>query len=266
MPDYRDNFRDVNENNKESLFEVQFTEGTGTDINWCCEPAGSWKQVQAISVTYGMEGAGFSDYLPTQWIYDEYKKEKTVNGKSDPRLLVTIASYEPADSSVLAYGRPWWNPTTSIYPRKYTNDGVGNGKAFEAAAESGINYRVLRFADILLMYAEVLNETNKTAEAYPYIQQVRTRAKLPDLATTKPGMTQAQMRDQLSHERALEFAIEGQRVVDLIRWGWFSDPAKLALLKTHDADFNTYTTGNEWLPVPQSELDVNKNLLPNPAN
>lgn len=266
MPDYRDNFKDVNENNKESLFEVQFTEGTGTDINWCCDPAGSWKQVQAISVTYGMEGAGFSDYLPTQWIYDEYKKEKTVDGKSDPRLLVTIASYEPDDNSTKAYGRDWWNPITSIYPRKYTNDGVGNGKAFEGAAESGINYRVLRYSDILLMYAEVLNETNKTAEAYPYIQQVRSRAKLPDLATTKPGMTQAQMRDQLSHERALEFAIEGQRINDLIRWGWFSDPSKLAELKTHDADFNTYKAGHEYLPIPQQELDVNKNLLPNSAN
>jgi hypothetical protein len=116
------------------------------------------------------------------------------------------------------------------------------------------------------MYAEVLNETGNTTGAYPLIQQVRTRAKLPDLATAKPNLTQAQMRDQLAHERALEFAIEGQRIVDIIRWGWLNDPAKLAELKTHDADFNTYTPGNEWLPIPQSELDVNKNLLPNPAN
>ena len=266
VADYRDNFRDKNENNSESLFEVQFTEGTGTDINWCCDPVGSWKQVQAISVTYGMEGAGFSDYLPTRWIYNEYKLEKTIAGKSDPRLLVTIASYEPADNSTQAYGRAWFNPQTSIYPRKYTNDGVGNGKPFEGAAESGINYRVLRYADILLMYAEVLNETGKTAQAYSYIQQVRTRASLPDLAVTKPGMTQAQMRDQLGHERALEFAIEGQRINDIIRWGWLYNPTKLAELKSHDADFNTWTPGNEYLPIPQQELDVNKNLLPNPAN
>lgn len=266
MPDYRDNFKDVNENNAESLFEVQFTEGKGSDINWCCDPNANWKQVQGISVTYGMEGAGFSDYLPTRWIYNEYKKEKTVDGKDDPRLLVTIASYEPADNSVLAYGRAWWNPDTAIYPRKYTNDGVGNGKPVEVAAESGINYRVLRYADILLMYAEVLNETNKTGDAYSYIQQVRSRARLPDLATVKPNMTQAQMRDQLAHERALEFAIEGQRIHDLIRWGWFYDAAKLAELKSHDRDFDTWTPGNEYLPIPQVELDVNKNLKPNPAN
>jgi hypothetical protein len=266
MPDYRDNFRDKNENNAESLFEVQFTEGSGSDINWAGDPVGSWKQVQAISVTYGMEGAGFSDYLPTRWIYDEYKKEKALDGKDDPRLLVTIASKEPSDNSVLAYGRAWWNADTAIYPRKYTNDGVGNGKPVENAAESGINYRILRYADILLMYAEVLNETGHTADAYAYIQQVRTRANLPDLATTKPGMTQVQMRDQMAHERALEFAIEGQRIQDLIRWGWFYDPAKLAELKSHDKDFNTWKPGNEYLPVPQVELDVNKNLKPNPAN
>jgi len=265
MADYRDNFKDANENNSESLFEVQFKEGEGTDFNWTGEPSSAWKQVQAVSITYAMEGAGFSDYLPTQWIYNEFKLEKTTGAKSDPRLLVTIASYEPADNSTLAYGRAWFNPQTKIYPRKYTNDGVGNGKPFETP-ESGINYRVLRYSDILFMYAEVLNELNRTAEAYPFIQQVRGRASLPDLAVVKPGLTQVQMRDQLAHERALEFSIEGQRIHDLIRWGWFNNPTKLAELKTHDADFNTYTTGNEWLPIPQRELDVNKNLLPNPAN
>ena len=173
MPDYRDNFKDVNENNSESLFEVQFAEGAGTDFNWTGEPSSAWKQVTAVSVTYGMEGAGFSDYLPTGWIYNEFKLEKTTDGKSDPRLLATIASYEPADNSTLAYGRPWFNPQNKIYPRKYTNDGLG--RAFETP-ESGINYRVLRYADILLMYAESLNELGRTAEAYPFIQQVRARA------------------------------------------------------------------------------------------
>jgi starch-binding outer membrane protein, SusD/RagB family len=276
VPNYRDNFKDVNENNSESLFEVQFAEGAGTDFNWTSDPTTSWKQVTAVSVTYGMEGAGFSDYLPTRWIYNEFKKEKTIEGKSDPRLLATIASYEPDDNSVMAYGQPWvaflkahingitdQQAEDKIYPRKYTNDGLG--RAFETP-ESGINYRVLRYSDILLMYAEVLNELNRTAEAYPYIQQVRTRAHLADLATVKPNMTQAQMRDQLGHERVLEFAIEGQRINDIIRWGWLYDPAKLAELKTHDIDFNTWTPGNEYLPVPQQELDVNKNLLPNPAN
>ncbi|MEO6731722.1 MAG: RagB/SusD family nutrient uptake outer membrane protein [Ferruginibacter sp.] len=263
MPDYRDNFKDVNENNAESLFEIQFTSGGSTD-NWCCEPNSSWRQWTSVSITYAMDGKGFSDYLPTRWIYNEFKLEKTTTAKSDPRLLATIASYEPADNSITAYGGPWTNPITNIYPRKYTNDGLG--PAFEAFGGSFINNRILRYADILLMHAEALNELNKTSEAYPFIQQVRTRALLPNLATVKPNMTQVQMRDQIAHERALEFSIEGQRINDIIRWGWLYNPTKLAELKTHDTDFDSWTPGNEYLPIPQTELDLNKNLLPNPAN
>ncbi len=263
MPDYRDNFKDVNENNAESLFEIQFTSGGSTD-NWCCEPNTNWKQWTSVSITYGMDGKGFSDYLPTRWIYNEFKVEKTIAGKSDPRLLATIASYEPADNSITAYGAAWANPLTNIYPRKYTNDGLGS--PFEAFGGSFINYRTLRYADILLMHAEALNELGRTTEAYPFIQQVRTRASLPDLAVVKPGLTQTQMRDQLAHERALEFSIEGQRIHDIIRWGWLYNPVKLAELKSHDNDFDSWTNGNEYLPIPQTELDLNKNLLPNPAN
>lgn len=71
MPDYRDNFKDVAENNRESLFEVQFTSGGSSD-NWCCEPNSTWIQWTSVSITYGMDGKGFSDYLPTRWIYNEY--------------------------------------------------------------------------------------------------------------------------------------------------------------------------------------------------
>lgn len=266
--EYKHNFDMAHENNVESLFEVQFAtpnEVGGSVVNWGGEPNANWRQVSAQAVTYAMEGKGFSDFLPTRWIYDEYKLEKTVDDKTDPRLLATIASYEPDDNSTLAYGQPWPHAEDRIFPRKYTNDGLG--AAFEEAPPvSGINYRVLRYADILLMYAEVLNELDQTDAAYAYIQLVRDRANLPDLAVAKPGMTQEEMRDQLAHERALEFACESQRINDIIRWGWLYDADKLAELRSHDTEFNTWTPGNEYLPIPQGELDVNKNLVPNPAN
>ncbi|MBD1365086.1 RagB/SusD family nutrient uptake outer membrane protein [Mucilaginibacter sp. ZT4R22] len=269
VPDFRDNFKPTNENNTESLFEIQFADPStvgGTVGNYGGEPNANWKQVNSIGHTYAMEGFGYSDFLPTRWIYDEFKKEKTVDGNLDPRLLATIASYEPGVSE-LAYFGPWNNPKTNIYPRKYTHDGIpGFVNENNGIENSGINYRVLRFSDVLLMYAEALNELGQTASAYPYIQRVRNRAKLPDLATTKPGMSQADMREQLAHERALEFAIEAQRINDIIRWGWLYNAGKLAELKTHDSDFNTWAPGNEYLPIPQTELDVNKNLKPNPAN
>jgi hypothetical protein len=268
MPDYRDNFKEINENNAESLFEVQFAQPDrvgGTVMNYGGEPGANWKQVSSTGRTYAMDGFGYSDFLPTRWIYNEFKLEKTTDSKSDPRLLATIASYEPADNSTTMYGKAWTHAQTAIYPRKYTHDGL-NWPGNDDQENSGINYRVLRYADVLLMNAEALNELGQTNNAYPLIQQVRTRAKLPDLATVKPNMTKEQMREQIAHERALEFAIESIRINDIIRWKWLYNPAKLAELKSHDADFNTWSPGNEYLPIPQRELDTNPNLKPNPAN
>lgn len=74
------------------------------------------------------------------------------------------------------------------------------------------------------------------------------------------------MKDQIAHERLLEFAVEGQRIHDLIRWGWFYDTEKLARLKAADTDFNTWKPGKEYLPIPLFELNANKNLSPNSAN
>lgn len=269
MSNYRDNFKPTNENNAESLFEVQFADPDavgGTVFNYGGEPNANWKQVSSVGHTYAMDGFGYSDFLPTRGIYDAFKEEKTVDGQLDPRLLSTIASFEPGISE-LAYGAIWKNPKTNIYPRKYTHDGIpGYTNENNGVENSGINYRILRYADVLLMYAEALNELGQTTQAYSYIQQVRNRAKLPDLATVRPNMTQEQMRDQLAHERYLELAIEGIRINDIIRWGWLYNPEKLQILKEHDADFTTWRPGKEYLPIPQRELDINKNLLPNAAN
>jgi len=111
-----------------------------------------------------------------------------------------------------------------------------------------------------LMYAECLNETGQTAAAYDHIQRVRNRVGLPDLKTTKPNMTQQQMRDQLAHERLLEFCLEGHRFDDIHRWGWLSNPTKLAELKARDPEFNTYKEGREYFPIPQREVDLNKHI------
>jgi len=121
----------------------------------------------------------------------------------------------------------------------------------------------MRYSDILLMYAECLNEQSQTAQAAPYIQQVRTRAKLPDITATLATMTQAKMRDQLSHERLLEFCLEGHRFDDLRRWGWLEDEGKLALLKSRDPEFNNYKAGKELYPIPQGEIDNNPGFKQN---
>lgn len=269
--DYRDNFSPFTENNQESLFEVQFAsadEVGGTVMNYGGEPSGSWRQVSSVGHTYAQDGFGYSDFLPTRWIYDEYKEEETVDGEIDPRLLVSIASFEPEANSTEVYnGVPWPHSEDAIFPRKYTHDGLGFNTESQGSVElSEINYRLMRYADVLLMYAEALNELERTPEAYEYIQEVRDRANLPNLSDVRPNMTQEQMRDQIAHERALEFSIESIRIHDIIRWGWLYDSQKLQELISHDSDFETWTPGKEYLPIPQSELDVNPNIEPNSAN
>lgn len=73
----------------------------------------------------------------------------------------------------------------------------------------------------------------------------------------KPGMFQQQMRDQLAHERLLEFGFEGHRFEDIRRWGWLQDPIKLAMLQQRDPEFSRYKPGRELYPIPQSEIDNN---------
>lgn len=263
VPNYADNFTDTNENNAESLFEVQFTrEAGGVGLSWGGIPVADWGKTSARAITYGPRAFGFTDVQPTFVLFNEFQEEKTKTGAIDPRLDATIFYRKPGGATPLyqttfeiAY-KDSPADLNDIYCRKYEN---GNGAiANEMDWRSGINERLLRYADILLMYAECLNETGNTAGAYTYIQMVRDRANLPNLVTAKPGLSQTAMREQIGHERFLEFALEGHRFDDIRRWGWLDDPAKLAWLKSRDAEFESFAKGREFFPIPQLEIDTNE--------
>ena len=267
VSNYRDNFTTVNENNSESLFEVQFSrDAGGVDLGWGGAPQSGWGKTTARAITYAPRVFGFTDVQPTWALFNEFKEEKTKTGEDDPRLDATIFYNKPGGMQL--YGKDFATFYASspadlndIFCRKYQNS---DGQfADENDWRSGINERLLRYADILLMYAECLNETGDTPGAYRYIQMVRDRVNLPDLETAKPGMSQAQMREQIGHERFLEFPLEGHRFDDIRRWGWLQDPTKLAWLKSRDAEFNSYTAGREYFPIPQLEMDNNPGTIQN---
>lgn len=260
VSNYRDNFTTANENNSESLFEVQFSrDAGGVDLGWGGAPASGWGKTSARAITYGPRGFGFTDVQPTWALFNEFQDEKTKTGDLDPRLDATIFYNKPGAK---LYGQDFAThyakssaDLNDLFCRKYQNS---DGEfANEMDWRSGINERLLRYADILLMYAECLNETGDTPGAYTYIQMVRDRVNLPDLAVTKPNMTAPQMREQLGHERFLEFALEGHRFDDIRRWGWLENETKLAWLKSRDNEFNSYTPGREFFPIPQAERDNN---------
>lgn len=261
VANYRDNFTDKNENNKESIFEVQFSrDAGGVDLGWGGAPASGWGKTSARAITYGPRAFGWTDVQPTWALFNEYHEELTTSGDVDPRLDATMFYNKPG--GMMLYGQDFAtfygnNPQdlNDLFCRKYENS---DGEyANEYDWRSGINERLMRYADVLLMYAECLNETGDTPGAYTYIQKVRDRVGLPDLSTTKPGMTKEQMREQIGHERFLEFSLEGHRFDDIRRWGWLQDPNKLAWLKSRDPEFETYSPGREYFPIPQLEMDNN---------
>ncbi|CAN5894946.1 hypothetical protein BH24BAC1_BH24BAC1_29560 [soil metagenome] len=134
------------------------------------------------------------------------------------------------------------------------------GEGFRSAN----NYRFIRYADVLLMYAETLNNLGRTADAYQYVSRVRQRAGLAPLSVAKPGLTQAQFQTQMEHERVTELAGEGHRWNDLARWGYFESQAKVDVLKQRDPAFSTFAVGtHHLLPLPQRDVDINPNLTQN---
>lgn len=269
VPDYRDNFTTNNENNSESIFEVQFSrDAGGVELGWGGAPQSNWGKTSARAITYAPRSFGWTDMQPTWTLFNEFHDEHTVDDQIDPRLDATIFYNKPG--GMMLYGQDFATHYASspadlndIFIKKYENSDGQFADEFDW--RSGINDRLMRYADILLMYAECLNETGQTTDAYQYIQMVRSRVNLPDLATAHPNMNQAQMREQLGHERFLEFGIEGHRSDDIRRWGWLSDPAKLAWLQSRDAEFNTYQPGREFFPIPQLEMDNNPGTVQNPS-
>lgn len=264
---YADNFRHTTENNIESVFEIQFkmrAENSGED--------GPTSNVGTSRAPFfGPPGHGFNDANMNRWVVHEFLKENTTGGQRDPRLAIT-ALYDSTDvrgpDFSIVYGGTFTsknydaNTRNRVWYRKYLDDyfRINEFEIFN----SPVNFRVIRFADVLLMYAEALNEVNRTAEAYAHVDRVRQRAGLQRLSVTMPGMNKEQFLRQLMHERITELTGECTRWNDLARWGFFDDATKLAELKARDPEFNNFVIGrNKYMPIPQTEIDINPNLKQN---
>ncbi len=122
---------------------------------------------------------------------------------------------------------------------------------------SGVNYPVLRYADILLTRAEALNETGDQTGAMELVNQVRTRAGITDIA----GLDQTALRDAILEERAKELFMEGHRRLDLIRSGKYIELWRAGLeVKYPGTDFSYLGDDKIYFPIPQSEIDANDQI------
>ena len=163
-----------------------------------------------------------------------------------------------------------WNLNQSkVYWKKYTN---WDTKTAETHSDNGINIRVVRLADIYLMYAEALNELDLTAEAYEWINRVRERpsVNLPKLENstvfTGIGTDKEKMRRQIMHERVCELSSESWRWFDLERWGMFDTEENISFLKSRDSEFNNFVIGkNNRFPLPLRDIYLVPGLEQNPG-
>ena len=258
VPDYYDNFKITSEFNIESVIEWSYienpTEGTDNDVQTANHNFGT-----SIGQFYGPPGIGFTDAEALRWVVGEFEIERTVSDERDPRLPVTFLynfTDEGGPTATMVYGETFqqrYGDNNRVFFRKFLHDHARNFEGFR-----GINnYRFIRYADVLLMYAECLNANGGTNDAYQFVDRVRSRAGLAPLPT---GLSQQAFLTQIKHERLLELTGEGHRFNDLKRWGELSSS-----LSSKDAGFSNFQTGkHELLPIPQRDLDINPNLDQNP--
>lgn len=246
----------ANLSSSESLFEVQMG-NPGTD-------AANGINGLNMSKMIGACGPSYCDGRPTVWFYQQFLLDSTADGKVDPRLDVTLFRYKGDTTTV--YAQTWKKrytnaagvtDTSTVYFKKYGEYYTGST---DQVWDAQINFKVLRYADVLLMYAEAQNELGNTAGAAQYVNQVRARVNLRPLST---ALTQSGMRTAILKERLLEFGLESQRWLDLGRQQLFSD---VPTLVSHDADFKNFVYPKSvLLPIPQNEINLNVNVKQNPG-
>ena len=264
---YRDNFIITRENNIESVFEIQHglrdDENSDDDANEGARP----NPGVSIAKFYAPGGGpGFQDGAARRWVVNEFHQERTATGGRDPRLDATFL-FDSTDvrgpDFTQIYGRSHTSrygnggDSRKVWYRKLLNDHWRDFESFN----SPNNYRMVRFADVLLMYAEALNGLGQTAAAYQYVDRVRLRAGMRPLTVAAPGLSQQAFLTQLKHERIVELSGEAWRFADLARWGDLSPT-----LAIRDPEFTNFRVGkHEWYPIPQTDIDLNPKLTQNPG-
>ncbi|MFY9152417.1 MAG: RagB/SusD family nutrient uptake outer membrane protein [Prolixibacteraceae bacterium] len=238
---YGDNFSSSTENSSESLFEIQYVGDAGMGF-WSNENQASW-----LSTFTGPRG---SDLVAGGWGWNQPTQE-------------FINAYEPGDlrKDVTAFydGCPQFDGKD--YKKSWSMTGYNLRKflvplsAVPSYDNSPLNFPVLRYADVLLMKAEALNELGRTTEAAAPLNEVRTRAGL-EIVT---GLSKDAFREKVLHERRIELAFEGQRWFDLIRIN--NGQYGIDFLKS----IGKSNMSSKFLlfPVPQKERDANPNLTQN---
>ncbi|WP_300603431.1 RagB/SusD family nutrient uptake outer membrane protein [Niabella sp.] len=245
FPVFKDAFQKPTKNGKEHLFSVQYESNLGARNVQNFLSSSNFNSFNAKS----FPGDVPDENLPK--IFDDTDTRKAASFFT--KMLNPATGQEVDFSPVTRYAK---FIDFSLNP--ITNQ-----------AQSGINYPVLRYADVLLLYAEVLNELQgPVAEAYKALNIVRARAyglytgngNYTDNSRDLSGLDQAGFRDAVFLERRKELVQEGNRWFDLVRKGTLVEELKKISAKAGNVSEKNYR-----FPIPQIEIDLNNLLTQNPG-
>lgn len=271
LADYADLYRYDNPNTKESLFELQFNPQNPYQNSWEFD-CGS----RAVDSWFGQECsfAGYDFLVPTPFAYKTVE-EGGIWEDGDLRKNVALRydfAYRTSrysEDGSLQWVTPdlskteWTGTTDELDPHikkfeDYRTD-VLSGFGFNNMWNSGKNFPMIRYADILLLHAECLNELGRTAEAVKIVNdEIRTRAwggSLPEDKKWNTGMAQDEFRNQMMDERFRELCFEGWRRIDLIRTDKFVELVKARNRWANES--GTIQDYHKRYPVPDTEIKTN---------
>lgn len=253
LPNYADVFKPENKNHKESIWDVQYqgenTFGVNSSFIYTFAPLASQGAVIKFP---GQDGGGWN--IPTNEFISLYEA-------GDSRKEVSLKEGYTDSKGI-------WVPVPFI--NKYNNPHSIRGVTND-------NWPIVRYSDVLLMLAETINESGgPTNEAFQYLNDVRTRAKLSPVS----GLTQSQFRTALRKERRIELAFENLRWFDLKRT--LSAAELVTLLNDHGKKERLSPTTNRGgipfsqedytfeeyqvlFPIPADQIRINPSTRQNPG-
>jgi starch-binding outer membrane protein, SusD/RagB family len=205
-----------------------------------------------------------SSFQPLKYLVDDYEctdglpittsnlYDKNAPYKNrDPRLLATVLTPGVLYKGGIPFVPAQIGATAGFLNKK----GVDSTRATVIGTQSDQDWVYLRFADILLMYAEAQNElSGPDATVYKAINDIRTRPSV-NMPPLPNSLSQAEMRTRIRHERRIELALEGQRYFDLKRWK-LDRTIIPTILDPSSSKNRTFPLRDTLWPVPQSEMDV----------
>lgn len=260
-PNYLDNFRLANENGRESVFEIQYTEEATSDYGGEGYTRGTMTTILQRSRSSAFGEAGWGYDRPTQNLYNEYEAG---DARRDETILVPTDEQIETPAQEIYCGDRMLNRKYAMY-----NDGANGGiYKLAHATRSPKNNIQIRYADVLLMYAEACCESGDLPSAKSALKEVRDRAGLSQFPYTAviQGKTvtfndnQDDLRKAIRHERRVELAMEGHRWFDITRWGIAKETMDTYMAgETKEAKelYGTFQKGkHELFPIPSKEIDL----------